>query len=307
MDMEMPTNEPWPPAPPNLDFASIEFETPPLAVSANSQIYKIKGRPSEVFKSGALYREYQLQKAAGDCAIPVRGKVLGKPPICQGATFYGFMMDLASPIPKAPPPSQRRDIMHQMIRVVQNLHGKHIVHGDMKLDNMLLDTQGNVRLCDFAEGRSMSEPEGVWEGMTTWHYESPNRRRRGEQLGRDTLPPIIEDDLFGLGLSIWQLFTGRVPHGDMVQDDIGLREKQLRGETVDVTEVDDREARDVITGLLRQGGARIQHGWWTTSLREFRNERAGVCFGHGGLGECATTGIGLRCGRYCIISTSCHN
>jgi serine/threonine protein kinase len=147
--------------------------------------------------------------------------------------------------------------MHQMVRVVQNLHDKHIVHGDMKLDNMPLDTQGNVRLCDFAEGRSTSEPEGVWEGMTTWHYESPNRRRRGEQLGRDTPPPIIEDDLFGLGLSIWQLFTGRVPHGDMVQDDMGLREKQLRGETVDVTEVDDREARDIITGLLRQGGAHI--------------------------------------------------
>lgn len=93
--------------------------------------------------------------------------------------YMGFLMDVAAPIivPSGPapvlPPSRRRDLMHQMIWLVQRLHAKRIVHGDLKLENMLLDDQGNLRLCDFAEGRYVDEDEHVWEGMSTWHYESP--------------------------------------------------------------------------------------------------------------------------------------
>ncbi|KAL2199412.1 NACHT domain-containing protein [Corynascus similis CBS 632.67] len=93
--------------------------------------------------------------------------------------YMGFLMDVAAPIivpsGQAPvlPPSRRRDLMHQMIWLVQRLHAKRIVHGDLKLENMLLDDQGNLRLCDFAEGRYVDEDERVWEGMSTWHYGSP--------------------------------------------------------------------------------------------------------------------------------------
>ncbi|KAL2139352.1 hypothetical protein VTI28DRAFT_5314 [Corynascus sepedonium] len=175
----------------------------------------------------------------------------------------GFLMDPATPIivPADPatvlPLSQRRDLMHQMIRLVQRLHVKRIVHGDLKLENMLLDDQGNLRLCDFAEGRYLDEDERVWEGMSTWHYESPNRLLRGERMGMDPVPPTIEDDLYSLGLSIWHLYTGKMPHKDMAGDDVGLKERQRKGGQVNVAQVDDPEAREIIRGLLRQGGARI--------------------------------------------------
>jgi serine/threonine protein kinase len=38
-----------------------------------------------------------------------------------------------------------------MIPVVQELHGKGILHGDIKPANMLLCSGGQIRLCDFAE------------------------------------------------------------------------------------------------------------------------------------------------------------
>jgi hypothetical protein len=256
--MMMSDDEPWPPVPPDVDTTKLEVEMPELAVSANSTLYRVKGQPSTVFKFRADPREYQLQKAAGDCAIPVRGRVLGKSTVGTGSVFfYGFLMDLAAPIPKTLSPPQRRDIMHQMIRTVQELHAKRIVHGDIKLENMLLDSCGKLRLCDFAEGRYLDEDESVWEGNSTWHFESPNRLRRGEQLGHGLPPPIIEDDLYGLGLSIWQLYTGRTPHEDMVNDDLGLKERQRNGQTVNVGEVGVPEARDIIAKLLRGGGARI--------------------------------------------------
>ena len=180
--------------------------------------------------------------------------------------FYGFMMDLATPLsaPGTVPASQRRGIMHQMICIVERLHTKGIIHGDVKLENMLLDNQGLVRLCDFGEGRYIDEDERIWDGATTLHFESPNRLQRAQQSGRDPPPPTVEDDMYGLGLSIWQLYTGEIPHGDIAGDDLELKERQRKGETVDVAAVQDPEARGVITGLLRRGGAWTQHEMWVS-------------------------------------------
>jgi hypothetical protein len=222
----LPEDEPWPPVPPDLDTATLEVEKPELSVSMNSMIYRIKGYPSKVYKFKGEFREYQLQKAAGDCTIPVCGRVLNKPRIETGEMYFcGFMMDLATPVPTTLPPSQRHDTMHQMIGTVERLHAKRIIHGDMKLENMLLDNQGKLRLCDFAEGRYVDEDEHIWDGNSTWHFESPNRLLRGEQFGRDPPPPTIEDDLYGLGLCIWQLYTTKIPHEDIAGDDLELKER----------------------------------------------------------------------------------
>ncbi|KAK3297363.1 kinase-like domain-containing protein [Chaetomium fimeti] len=257
---DLPEDEPWPPVPPDADVNVLDTETPELVVTANCMIYRITGQPSKVFKFGGEFREYQLHKAAGDCAIPVYGKVIGKPKIGNGSLyFYGFIIDLATPIstPGTVPPSQRRSIMHQMIRIVERLHTKHIIHGDVKLENMLLDNQGRLRLCDFCEGRYIDEDERIWDGAWTMHFESPNRLQRAQQSERSLPPPTVEDDMYGLGLSVWQLYTGKIPHGDVVGDDLELKERQRQGQTVDVGIVQDPEAREIITTLLRRGGARI--------------------------------------------------
>ncbi|KAK4100423.1 kinase-like protein [Parathielavia hyrcaniae] len=257
---DLPENEPWPPIPPDAELGALEVEMPELAVSRHAMIYRIKGQPSKVFKLHSEYRENQLQKVAGDCVIPVCGKVIAKPKIGNGSLHvYGFTIDLASPLsaPGTVQPSQRSSIMHQMIRIVERLHTKHIIHGDVKLENMLLDNQSLVRLCDFGEARFIDEDECIWRGSSAMHFESPNRLRRAQQSGREPPPPTVEDDLYGLGLSIWQLYTGETPHGDVAGDDVELRERQQKRETVDVTAVQDSEARGIITSLLRMGGARI--------------------------------------------------
>lgn len=70
-----------------------------------------------------------------------------------------------------------------------------------------------------------------------------------------TPPPTIEDDLYGLGLSIWEIFVGEIPFKDVYMDDI-LDTDKLGG-TVDVCRVEDEEVREVIKKYLRCGGAKI--------------------------------------------------
>ena len=72
--------------------------------------------------------------------------------VIANSMLYGFMTDFAPTIPTTAslPSLQRRDIMYQMIDTVQQPHVKRIIHGDMKLDNMLLlDKQGKLRLFEF--------------------------------------------------------------------------------------------------------------------------------------------------------------
>jgi hypothetical protein len=94
---DLPEDEPWPPVPPDAEFEALDVEMIELVVTANCMIYRIQGQPSKVFKFGGEFLEYQPHKAAGDCAIPVCGKVIGKPKTGNGVLFFhGFTMDLAT-------------------------------------------------------------------------------------------------------------------------------------------------------------------------------------------------------------------
>ncbi|KAH7308016.1 kinase-like domain-containing protein [Stachybotrys elegans] len=246
-----------PPLPPNaFRFQDLELEEPPFYASGHSFLYKLRNHPSLIFKARAHPLEYRLQLAAEACAVLPRQEVftLTKE---NDWYFMGFTMDLARPLdPLIVRPEQRQAIADSMINAVETLHEKGIVHGDIKLENMLLDEKGSVLLCDFAEARVMGEDEDEWEGQTTWHYISPARRRKIESLG-SIPPPVPEDDMYGLGLSIWALYTKRVPLEDIALDDIALGEVLLKGETVDVSAVTDEPARERIKELLRKGGARV--------------------------------------------------
>lgn len=59
---------------------------------------------------------------------------------------------------------EARSIFKQIIAAVHHCHSNHIVHRDIKVENILLDYNGNVKLADF--GFSNFYMEG--ELMDTW-------------------------------------------------------------------------------------------------------------------------------------------
>jgi serine/threonine protein kinase len=253
-DESNPEAELWPPKPPNVHAFDLSptLEPKPFAVTANSQIYKVKGT-RKAYKSGGSKHEFVMMTAAGECSVKAHGLSLLRDPFGL-VMIMGYVMDLETPLePQTVEPGQRRRLTDQMISVVLALHRKGIIHGDIKPANMLLCSDGKLRLCDFAESRRVDEAPDSWEGATTINYMSPLRCRNGTE-GPDP-PPTIEDDIYGLGLSIWELFTGKIPFEDDYMDDIINNVKT--GQTVDVNEVEDAEVREIICKYLRRGGAKV--------------------------------------------------
>ncbi|GFS86606.1 ribosomal protein S6 kinase beta-1 [Trichonephila clavipes] len=53
----------------------------------------------------------------------------------------------------------------EIILAVQHLHVNGIVHRDLKLNNVLLDSEGHVKLCDFGLSK-----ENMFDGCTTYSF-----------------------------------------------------------------------------------------------------------------------------------------
>jgi serine/threonine protein kinase len=237
----------------SVDEILVDYEPQPFTVSSNSQIYHHKDR-QKVFKFRGLQREIDMMLLAGDCSIQPLERVLRN--IGNVEELSGFTMKRETPLDgKTIEPTRKKAIMRAMIACVQALHEKGIVHGDVKLGNMLLCEDGRIRLCDFAEARELREDPGDWKGETTLNYCSPKRFQQlgGGYLDERYSAPVVEDDLFALGLSIWELWIGEVPFENVYYDDI--HEMVSEGKTVDVERVEDQEVREIIWDYLSRGGA----------------------------------------------------
>lgn len=51
----------------------------------------------------------------------------------------------------------------QILEGLQYIHSKQIVHRDIKLDNILLDQNGRLIICDFGVSRKIEEGEDMRE------------------------------------------------------------------------------------------------------------------------------------------------
>jgi hypothetical protein len=94
----------------------------------------------------------------------------------------------------------------EVLEVLAYLHGDRIVHRDVKPSNLLLTESGGVKLSDLGLVRSLdrgSDLTRTLEGVGTPRFMSP------EQLRGETPTPSC--DLYSLGVTMYQLLTGRLP------------------------------------------------------------------------------------------------
>ncbi|WP_294783308.1 Stk1 family PASTA domain-containing Ser/Thr kinase [uncultured Eubacterium sp.] len=91
----------------------------------------------------------------------------------------------------------------QVGRGIQAAHAKNIVHRDIKPQNIIISTDGKVKVTDFGIARAVSENTIHSDVMGSVHYASPEQARNGYVSNKS--------DIYSLGIVMYEMVTGRVP------------------------------------------------------------------------------------------------
>lgn len=109
------------------------------------------------------------------------------------------------------PPETALRLFHEVCQAVRHAHGRLILHRDIKPDNVLIDTDGRVRLIDFGVGSLIDGDEDLSGGPLTLAYAAPEQLNGG--------PISVATDIFQLGMVLHRLLVGspaeRQPDGSV--------------------------------------------------------------------------------------------
>ena len=91
------------------------------------------------------------------------------------------------------------------------LHGKSIVHRDLKPDNILLDENGVVKICDFGVAKMLggNDSANMTGQVGTPVYMAPELLL---QTGIREHSNPQKFDVYSFGILIWALWSRRVPY-----------------------------------------------------------------------------------------------
>ena len=91
----------------------------------------------------------------------------------------------------------------QVARGIEAAHNKNITHRDIKPQNIIISTEGKVKVTDFGIAKAISSNTLSSDAMGSVHYVSPEQARNGFIDGRS--------DIYSLGIVMYEMVTGRVP------------------------------------------------------------------------------------------------
>lgn len=91
----------------------------------------------------------------------------------------------------------------QVGRGIEAAHNKNIIHRDIKPQNIIISTEGKVKVTDFGIARAASANTINSDVMGSVHYSSPEQARNGFVDAKS--------DIYSLGIVMYEMVTGRVP------------------------------------------------------------------------------------------------
>ena len=83
-------------------------------------------------------------------------------------------------------------------------HRNHIIHRDIKPQNIIISKEGKVKVTDFGIAKIATSNTITSNVMGSVHYTSPEQARGGYSDAKS--------DIYSLGITLFEMLTGRVPY-----------------------------------------------------------------------------------------------
>ena len=110
----------------------------------------------------------------------------------------------------------------QIASALSQAHKAHIVHRDIKPQNIIVSKNGGIKVTDFGIARAASSNTMTANAMGSVHYISPEQARGGFSDERS--------DIYSLGITMYEMVTGHVPFEG--ENNVAVALMHIQGEMV---------------------------------------------------------------------------
>ena len=132
-------------------------------------------------------------------------------------------------------------IFKQIIEGLKYINKKKIVHRDIKLDNILIDLNNTVKICDFGVSKKISEDELMIDHCGTPGYIAP-------EIYKDKGYEGFQCDIWSAGVTLYYMLSGTQPFRAYSLKE--MEKKVVKGEFEEIKNIS-AEANDLIKKMLQ--------------------------------------------------------
>ena len=131
-------------------------------------------------------------------------------------------------------------IFKQIILGIQHIHNNRIVHRDIKLDNILIDLDNKIKICDFGVSKRVNNNEKMFEQCGTPTYIAPEILKGKGYEG-------YKVDIWSAGVVLYAMLSGTVPFkGNNIHE---LHQLILKGDYIPLNDIS-QDAAHLIKSIL---------------------------------------------------------
>lgn len=116
----------------------------------------------------------------------------------------------------------------QIAQGMEAAHDNHIIHRDIKPQNIIISKDGKVKVTDFGIAKATNSNTITSNAMGSVHYLSPEQARGGYSDEKS--------DIYSLGVTLYEMLSGKVPFaGD---NTVSVALLHIQGEAMPLRELD---------------------------------------------------------------------